>query len=485
MDQFRLLLSLKSMPPAAADDEEYGGNEPWNPDHTIALGKAWYGVSASPLGNGAGKKSVEFWVEILKVYHVKYAEISGTPGNTPRRGKKKYRPRTAAGLAKKWGQMLHDINQFLSCDIRATYVERRSGFDEEDMRNDARKFYVEKWGKTFTYEGAYNFLKGKKKWLHDTVQTARRDDQELKEGNGKRKRGGMGSRKVPSLRAAEDSGTEDSGEKVLGQKGARLVQKQIAANDALEAANNARIDAKVAEYKDTAALHRQSNDTEIFRIKSENIRSERLEAAEDNRVMVMDLTGLPAWKVEYFEARNRLAAERLLAKMAKDVTDLEDLRAAEEVARVAAAQGAAAAVLAAATAAADALAAAAAGATRAVAASSSPQSVTATDAADAADRANAARLVRAGVARNSAADMSSGTLAQPSAPRVELCEDEEGDDETLVDDDLLRFADMVEAFAATRRDDEEEVDTDVCLTDEAGRTIVPETQEEPVWRGYM
>ena len=74
--------------------------------------------------------------------------------------------------------MQHDINAFLACDIRASYVVRRSGASEKDLRDDALKFYAEKWRSKFIYELAYDFLKGEKKWLYDTAQSARKGEKE-------------------------------------------------------------------------------------------------------------------------------------------------------------------------------------------------------------------------------------------------------------------------------------------------------------------
>ena len=51
-------------PPVADDDNALAGNEPWNVDHTVALARPWYGVSATPLGNGAGNRKGDFWVHL-------------------------------------------------------------------------------------------------------------------------------------------------------------------------------------------------------------------------------------------------------------------------------------------------------------------------------------------------------------------------------------------------------------------------------------
>ena len=137
------------------------GNEPWNPPHTVALAKAWYRVSACPFVTGAGKKKITFWDYGLIVYHTIYKR-DGSIVSTPKRSTQMYRPRTARSLYSKWQKMQHDINAFLACDIRASYVVRRSSASRKDLRDDAKKFYVEKWRSKFMYEDAYNFLKGKK-----------------------------------------------------------------------------------------------------------------------------------------------------------------------------------------------------------------------------------------------------------------------------------------------------------------------------------
>ena len=79
--------------------------------------------------------------------------------------------------------MQHDINAFLACDIRASYVVRRSGASEKDLRDDALKFYAEKWQSKFIYELAYDFLKGKKKMAiqYDTERKEGREGVTCKE----------------------------------------------------------------------------------------------------------------------------------------------------------------------------------------------------------------------------------------------------------------------------------------------------------------
>ena len=79
--------------PASATTSIYAGNAPWNPDHTVALARAYYGVSASPLGNGAGKRKMTFWDHGLIAYHIIFKRMN-VPAPTPRRGTKPYRPRT-------------------------------------------------------------------------------------------------------------------------------------------------------------------------------------------------------------------------------------------------------------------------------------------------------------------------------------------------------------------------------------------------------
>lgn len=51
-------------PPVADDNSAFAGNEPWNVARTVALARAWYGVSATPLGNGAGNRKGNFWVHL-------------------------------------------------------------------------------------------------------------------------------------------------------------------------------------------------------------------------------------------------------------------------------------------------------------------------------------------------------------------------------------------------------------------------------------
>ena len=94
-----------------------------------------------------------------------------------------------------------------------------------DFRTDAKRFYVEKWRKDLTYETTYDYLKSKKKLLRDQAQSARGIPAKQNEEAGKKRKRGSGYRKKDSIRA-EVSGTEDSGEKVPGQKLARRLLKE-------------------------------------------------------------------------------------------------------------------------------------------------------------------------------------------------------------------------------------------------------------------
>lgn len=443
-------------PPAGDDDSLYAGNEPWNTNHTVALTRAWYAVGASPLGNGAGNKGKEFWIHVLKAYLIIYQRMGGVE-SIPRRGTRPYRPRTERSLSTKWQAMLHDINMFLAADIKASFVIRRSGASEEDNRVDARKFYVEKWGKEFAFEDAYNVLKAKKKWLVDTVQTLRRENAEENVAPVKKSRGGLGSRKVKKLRM-NDTGTEDSGEKVMGQKRARQLLKEQPEIDAATAANHAAIAAEQAKYTDRARLHHLAVESEMERSQADKLMAEVDLLKEDNRIMGLDLNGMPEFRVKYFENEMLAACKRQTLRDARAVTELEDARKAAEVARVATEDAVAAAAVAAASSAAAAL---------------TTQSVAAADAADAADRANAANLVRNSSDRVPLQDESLAPRVDSAEEPLSLSDGDEGDDETEPQNDVLRFACEVEAFAATRGEDVGEVDIDIGLPD---IEVIPATQ---------
>ena len=340
--------------------------------------------------------------------------------------------------------MQHDINAFLACDIRASYVVRRSGALEQDLRDDALKFYAEKWTGKFMYEDAYNFLKGKKKWFYDTAQAARKA---RKEGPLKKTRGGLGNRKETRLRE-NDSGTEDSGERVPGQKKSRRLLKETAVNDVAMVANHAAIAAEQALYTDRARLHQQSVQIEMGRIATDNLHAEVELLKDDRKIMGMDMSGMSANRVAYFE--NELVA---IAK--RQIIRAQRLEAEEGAARIAAIVEKAAAI--------EAVAAALVEAARPVAAVlTHPVAATAyTDAVDAADRANAARLVREAVGESSAPP------DKATDPLVELSDGDEGDDEEEAEHQIamMKWAEEIDAFASTRGEDEFPDDVDLGFED--------------------
>ena len=55
----------------AADDASHsvGGSEGWADLQTLALGKAWYHISANPAGVGAGRPLDGFFDLVLVAYH--------------------------------------------------------------------------------------------------------------------------------------------------------------------------------------------------------------------------------------------------------------------------------------------------------------------------------------------------------------------------------------------------------------------------------
>ena len=421
-------------PPAAGVSSAFGGPEPWNDVHNLALGRAWYGVSASPLGLGAANKKSPFWKHVLTAYHVIYRTLGGNVAPTPRRGKKPYRPRTDKALKNKWHTMLHDLNAFLACDIRASYIIRRSGATVENFRTDAKRFYVEKWRRDFTYETTYDYLKSKKKWLRDQAQSARGIAAEQKEEAGRKRKRGSGYRKKDNIRA-EDSGTEDSGEKVPGQKLARRLLKEQTDLLASNVVNDAKIAAEQATFTQQARLHQESIETEQSRITIEMKREEGEREREDNRIMLLDLTGLPDFRIAYFEKQMKAAVDRQTVRDARKVTELVAAQVAAEKARVAAA---------------EALVAANVAADRAAESRLATEAVVSDDVADAADRANAARLVRE--------DLGPHTVVDEAAVPVEVSSDDEDDDDATAtsQEELLKFANEVDVMAAAVEDEQEE-----------------------------
>ena len=416
----------------AAVVTEYGGPEPWSDLHNLALCMAWYKVSASPLGNGTSQAELTFYDHVLIAFLIIYKNLGGIDAAPTRKGRKPYRPRSAKGCKNKWLGMNTEINYFLACDIRASFTVRRSGATLVDFRKDARKFYVEKYRGAFAFEGPYDYLKSKKKWLVDTAQHMRKTQQAgLVAGSGAKPKGGPGNRKKPRLRS-EDNGTEDSGEKVPGQKKARRLVKEKIELEAANEVNMSAIAAEVAKFTEKARLHQVSTDTERSKLALEILRHEADVLKEDNRVMGLVLTGMSEDEIEYFTLQKKDAIERQAARRAMKVVQLEEARIAAADAVIAA--GVAAEM--------------APSTVRA-----SPVSVASSDAHDATDRSRARRMVA------EAAGLDKVTEEIPEEMVEVSSDDEDGDDVVTSQAEMTQFADDVDVWAdACEEDTEEEYD---------------------------
>ena len=100
----------------------------------------------------------------------------------------------------------------------------------------------------------------------------------------KKTRGGPGNRKETRLRE-NDSGTEDSGERVPGQKKSRRLLKETAINDAAMVANHGAIAPEQALYTNRARLHQQSVQIEMGRIATDNLHAEVELLKDDRKIM--------------------------------------------------------------------------------------------------------------------------------------------------------------------------------------------------------
>ena len=205
---------------------QYARNEPWkNPQETCST-RAWYSVSASPIGNGTSMTKNDFWETGLIVYH-KFCKDIKIVSSTPKRSALPFRPRTARALQTKWADIQLKCNQFLREDHRASNIEFQSGGTEDDYRAAALNFYAEKYREVFDLEHYYDFLKSKPKWLLDTAQEARDRAALGKDGQpmAVNKKGGPGSRIEKRQRDADSESEEDEGPKVPGQKVSRRLLK--------------------------------------------------------------------------------------------------------------------------------------------------------------------------------------------------------------------------------------------------------------------
>lgn len=427
---------------------KFCGNEPWSKEQEVVLARAWYSVSSNPLGNGTGKTREEFWDDGLIVYN-KFCKDAGIKPATPKRAKLPYRPRTGRALLAKWKDVQHDCSMFLSEDIRASHTIAASGETEEDFRNKAMKFYAEKHGGDFQYEHAYNFLKGKHKFYIDVVQMERKALG--KDGNplAVKPRGGPGSRQEKRKRPA-DSGEEDEGEKVPGQKLARRLHKEAIAAAAATAENLAAIDAERHKYQEKARLQQGYLDSEKGRQERERVTAEVAMLEHDERIMMLDLSGMADFQRGYFEKEMMEACERQVARDARKVADVESARIAEE----------------------NVIAAAVVEAERVAAYATSAEGIAAALAADEAERARAQAMARAAAGPSSTDDRSPAPFGDSTDPLNLLSDGEESEEEGEEEEesDFIKWAKTIEVFAAQMGDDT--VPGDIYAPDTTPDTIL-------------
>ena len=229
---------------------------------------------------------------------------------------------------KHYAIIAHEVGLFLEEDLRASYVEKKSGHSEQDFRKSALLFYAKKHGKEFEYEKCYNYLKGKGKFLLDFVQTLR--NEHGVEGDP----GAMGDGCVPGggkkkKKKRKEEVDEDDEEKVPGQKKSRKLHMEALQSEAVENSNAERIAAKQEQYTKRAEMQQLMFHTELNG-------QQMARETEDNKLMGMDTKHMAADDAEYFENKKSAIKKRQREKDLKERLDEEAARVAAEEARIAA-----------------------------------------------------------------------------------------------------------------------------------------------------
>ena len=288
-------------------------------------------------------------------------------------------------------------------------------------------------------------MKGKGKFFVDHVQMLRTDGGQGEGGDGQNKGGGLGA-SIKSKRPLSKDPTEgEEAEKMPGQKKSRQLLMEAGEEGAKEAENTARLAVEQERYTRKREMQELMFQTEISR--QELDREE-----EDNRIMSMDLTGMPLGKAQFFERKCAAIVARQEAKDAKELSDRHAAELAAEQARQAAvAEANRAAAYAVSLEGIAALAAAAASAAAAVEATDKAERVRAALLVKA-DLAKAAQAARTGQNKEAVVDL------DPAEPMSSLCdsEGEEEEDDSL--HDALCLAASLEEWAKTLGEDTGPVD---------------------------
>lgn len=211
-------------------------------------------------------------------------KTAGNYNSKSKRTGKLYKPWTAMALQKRYIPIAREVGMFMAEDIRASYIEKKSGHSEEDHRLSAHNFYNTKWNKKFEFELCYNFLKGKGKFLIDFVQTLR-NDHAAGEGPHAMAKGSVPGGEKKKKRKNDLS--EDEGEKMQGQKLARRLQMEAVAAEAEEMKHKVRIAAEQEKYTKKTEMQQLLFQTEV---NGQQLAQE----AEENKVMSMDTSHMPA-----------------------------------------------------------------------------------------------------------------------------------------------------------------------------------------------
>ena len=206
--------------------------------------------------------------------------------STAKRGKVS-KAKTAKGCKNKWQSMNKETMHFLSCDILASHTVRRSGATAAEFRADALEYYIKRHRGEFKFQTVYDYLKDKPKWLRDCAQQKR--------DASKRKARSTPAKHQDDMRMS-DSEEEQVGPKVPGQKKARRLEKDLVVLTAAAVVAEANVAADIAKFQERSKIN-------LLAIEVEQMRLTLDQERKDDDIIGLDLTGLPEWKVQYYEER--------------------------------------------------------------------------------------------------------------------------------------------------------------------------------------
>ena len=263
----------------------------WRTPESVRLCQCYSNVSNEEGGPGSSQRLEFLWEKICNRYHSTNPPVvtdrNGNPGP----------PRTKQQMITKWRKMSGFLSAYLKalCMARASHKSGESA--QQDIERAEELYFVSKKAK-FTLQLEFAVLEVNQKWMLDNAGA----EEQAACRAGIAQQTPMKAR----LELVDDANpTCDNTAKPFGVKKARSLKAGLAAQEAEEAALEARMKHWAEHFGQRAAIGHASNE-----VASE--RNEIFQAAQDDFMLLRDTSRMPPEVLRVFQMAQRAAMKRIV-----------------------------------------------------------------------------------------------------------------------------------------------------------------------------